>query len=325
LLDSANRAHFETSDFNKQKIGNAVEWLRATQLFVNVVQLGSLSAAARQTGLSPASVSRIIHALEEDVGGRLLNRTSRRLNLTEAGEVFYSQVEQILHQIAEANDSVARLQSTPRGTLRVHSRMLVGNQYVAPALPGFIAQYPDIKVDLLLSNYAVDLVDQNIDVDIRIGKLDDSSLIVRKLAPAERVVCATPGYLRSHDPIESPADLANHDCLTYRLHLGRTVWRFIDDKGTLTEVPVFGSLQSDNGEALITAAVSGLGVVMMQEWSIRRELEAGVLERILPGYKASHIEFDNGIYAVFPHSRQVPSKVRVFVDHIAPYLKEKLR
>lgn len=301
-----------------------MEWLRATQLFVNVVQLGSLSAAARQTGLSPASVSRIIHALEENVGGRLLNRTSRRLNLTEAGEVYYGQVEQILHQITEANDSVARLQSTPRGMLRVHSRMLVGNQYVAPSLPGFIEKYPDIKVDLLLSNYAVDLVDQNIDVDIRIGKLDDSSLIVRKLAAAERVVCATPGYVESHEPIKSPADLANHNCLTYRLHLGRTMWRFLDKDGTLIEVPVVGSMQSDNGEALITAAVSGLGVAMMQEWSIRNELKSGTLVRLLPGYQASHIEFDNGIYAVFPHSRQVPSKVRVFVDYIAAYLKERL-
>jgi DNA-binding transcriptional LysR family regulator len=301
-----------------------VEWLRATQLFVNVVQLGSLSAAARQTGLSPASVSRIIHALEENVGGRLLNRTSRRLNLTEAGEVYYSQVEQILHQITEANESVAQLQSTPRGTLRVHSRMLVGNQYIAPALPGFIAQYPEIKVDLLLSNYTVDLVDQNIDVDIRIGALDDSSLIARKLAPARRVVCATPGYLEKHGPIEEPADLANHNCLTYRLHLGRTIWRFIDEAGKLIEVPVFGSLQSDNGEALITVAVSGLGVAMLQEWSILRELESGTLVRLLPQYNASHIEFDNGIYAVFPHGRQVPSKVRVFVDYIAAYLKAQL-
>ena len=317
--------HFLRIDLStSEMMGTPVEWLRATQLFVNVVQLGSLSAAARQTGLSPASVSRIIHALEENVGGRLLNRTSRKLNLTEAGEVYYGQVEQILHQIADANDSVARLQSTPRGTLRVHSRMLVGNQYVAPALPGFIVEYPDIKVDLLLSNYTVDLVDQNIDVDIRIGKLDDSSLIVRKLASAERVVCATPGYLESHQPIETPGDLADHNCLTYRLHLGRTIWRFLDKERTLTEVPVFGSLQSDNGQALITAAVSGLGVAMMQDSSIRRELEEGVLVRILGDYKASHIEFDNGIYAVFPHNRQVPSKVRVFVDYIAAYMKAQL-
>jgi DNA-binding transcriptional LysR family regulator len=301
-----------------------MEWLRAAQLFVNVVQLGSLSAAARQSGLSPASVSRIIHALEEDVGGRLLNRTSRKLNLTEAGDAYYGQVEQILHQIAEANESVARLQSTPRGTLRVHSRMLVGNQYIAPALPGFIARYPEIKVDLLLSNYTVDLVDQNIDVDIRIGKLDDSSLIVRKLASAERVICAAPGYLERHGPIVSPWDLRSHNCLTYRLHLGRTTWRFIDQAGTLIEVPVLGSLQSDNGQALITAANAGLGVAMMQEWSICEELESGALVRLLPEYRASHIEFDNGIYAVFQHGQQMPSKVRVFVDYIVAYLKERL-
>jgi DNA-binding transcriptional LysR family regulator len=301
-----------------------MEWLRAAQLFVNVAQLGSFSAAARQSGLSPASVSRIIHALEEDVGGRLLNRNSRKLNLTEAGEVYYAQVEQIIHQIAEANESVAHLQSTPRGTLRVHSRLLVGNQYIAPALPDFVAQYPEISVDLVLSNFTVDLVGQNFDVDIRIGKLSDSSLIMRKLASAERVVCATPGYLERYGAIASPWDLSSHNCLTYRLDLGRTVWRFLDRAETLIEVPVTGSLQSDNGQALITAAKAGLGVVMMQEWSVRDELAAGELVRQLPEHRASHIEFDNGIYAVFQHKQQVPSKVRVFVDHIAAHLKDRL-
>ena len=168
------------------KIGwRRMEWLRSMRLFVGVVQNGSLSAAGRQHGLSPASVSRHISALEESVGGRLLNRTSRKLTLTEAGEIYFHKVEHILQQILEANESVAQLQSVPRGTLRVHSRMLVGHQYIVPALPEFMKQYPDITVDLLLSNHAVDLVEQNIDVDIRIGKLVDSSLIARKLA-AER-------------------------------------------------------------------------------------------------------------------------------------------
>ena len=148
-----------------------MEWLRSIRLFVGVVQNGSLSAAGRQHGLSPASVSRHISALEESVGGRLLNRTSRKLTLTEAGEIYFQKVEHILQQILEANESVAQLQSVPRGTLRVHSRMLVGHQYIVPALPDFMKQYPDITVDLLLSNHAVDLVENNIDVDIRIGKL----------------------------------------------------------------------------------------------------------------------------------------------------------
>lgn len=301
-----------------------MEWLRASRLFVNVVQSGSLSAAARQFGLSPASASRLIAGLEENVGGRLLNRTSRKLTLTEAGELYYGKIEQILHEIAEANESVARLQSTPRGTLRVHSRMLVGNQHIVPALPGFLARYSDIKVDLMMSNHAVDLVEQNIDVDIRIGKLADSSLIARKLANAERFICASPAYLERTPPIASPSDLSQHNCLTYRLHLGRTIWRFLDAAGTLTEVPVTGNFQSDNGQSLHAAAVAGVGIAMLPDWSIREELASGALKQLLPDHRTSHVEFENGVYAVFQHSRYVLSKVRVFVDYLAGYFKCRL-
>ena len=301
-----------------------MEWLRAAELFVNVVQLGSLSAAARRCGVSPATVSRIIRSLEEDVGGRLLNRTSRKLNLTEAGVFYYGRIDQILHQIQEANGSVARLQANPRGTLRVHSRMLVGNQYIAPALPEFMRRFPEISIDLMLSNYAVDMIAQNIDVDIRIGKLEDSALVVRKLASAHRIVCATPSYLETSAPLENPLDLAKHNCLTYRLNLGSPVWRFINQAGKLLEVPITGSLQSDNGSVLLTATVAGMGVALMPDWAVREHLAAGRLVSVLPGYQASHIEFDNGIYAVFQHATQITTKVRVFVDYIAAHFKERL-
>lgn len=301
-----------------------MEWLRASELFVIVVQLGSLSAAARHTGVSPATVSRIIRSLEDHIGGRLLNRTSRRLNLTEAGEIYFSKVEHIHHQIQEANESVASLQSTPRGTLRIHSRMLVGNQFVTPALPEFMRRYPEISVDLLLSNYPVDLVAQNIDVDIRIGKMEDSSMIARKLANAVRVVCATPDYLKDRPATNTPMDLSNHNCLSYRLHLGRTVWRFIDDAGSLHEVSVTGKLQSDNGQALLMATLAGQGISVMPDWAVQKELDNGTLVRLFPEFRVSHIDFDNGVYALFQQSRQVPSKVRVFVDYIAGYFKERL-
>ena len=164
-----------------------MDWLQPMRIFVSVVQNGSLSSAGRQLGLSPASVSRHISALEESLGCRLVNRTSRKLTLTEAGELYFARVEQILQQVAEAKDSVSQLQTMPRGTLRVHSRMLVGQLHIAPALPAFLAQNPEVKVDLLLSNRVVDLVEQNIDIDVRIGKLIDSSLVARQLAVSERI------------------------------------------------------------------------------------------------------------------------------------------
>ena len=301
-----------------------MEPLRALRLFVNVVQSGSLSSAGRQLGLSPASVSRDMSALEESLGVRLLNRTSRKLTLTEAGEIYYRQAEQILHQITEANESVAQLQTTPRGTLRVHSRMLVGHQYIVPALPNFLAQYPEINIDLMMSNFPVDLVERNIDVDIRIGKLVDSSLVARKLAASERVVCAAPRYLDGKPAIDAPSDLAAHDCLTYRINVGRTVWRFLDAAGVLQEIPVAGSLTTDNGYALLGATLAGVGIALMPDWSVRDHLEAGRLRRLLPQYRVSHIEFDNGIYAVFQKSKHMSAKVRAFIDYLAAAFEERL-
>ena len=301
-----------------------VELLRAMRLFVSVVQSGSLSSAGRQLGLSPASVSRHVKSLEESLGVRLLNRTSRKLTLTEAGEIYYRQAEQILHQIAEANESVAQLQTAPRGTLRVHSRKLIAHQYIVPALPEFLAQYPEIKLELLLSNYPVDLVERNVDVDIRIGKMLDLSLVARKLASSERLVCAAPAYLERHPEIEHPADLAVHNCLTYRLNMGRNIWRFVGSENTLTEVPVSGNFQSDNGQALLVATKAGLGIALMPDWSIRDDLASGRLKHLLPDYRATHMEFENGVYAVYQKSRHMSAKVRLFIDFLAALFKTRL-
>ena len=301
-----------------------MEWLRSMRLFVGVVQNGSLSAAGRQHGLSPASVSRHMSALEEGVGARLLNRTSRKLTLTEAGEIYFQKVEHILQQILEANDSVAQLQSVPRGTLRVHSRMLVGHQYIVPALPDFMKQYPDITVDLQLSNHAVDLVEQNIDVDIRIGKLVDSSLIARKLVSSERIVCATPKYLALAGPVSSPNDLTTHNCLTYRLNLGRTTWKFKEPDGEVVEVPVSGKFQTDNGQAILAATLADVGIALMPDWSIREDLAAGRLKRLFPRHRVSFEAFENGVYAVYQKSRHQSKKVRAFVEFVGALFKQRM-
>jgi DNA-binding transcriptional LysR family regulator len=293
-----------------------VDSLQPMRIFVSVVQNGNLSSAGRQLGLSPASVSRHISALEKSLGCRLVNRTSRKLTLTEAGELYFKKVEQILHQLAEANESVAQLQSTARGTLRVHSRMLVGHLVIVPALPTFLAQNPEVKVDLLLSNRVVDLVEQNVDIDIRIGKLLDSSLVARRLAVSERILCAAPEYLDRRPPLHVPADLVAHNCLTYRLNLGRTVWRFLNASDVLEEIAVSGNLESDNGYALLTATLAGVGISLMPDWAVREPLATGRLRRLLPNYRISHIEFDNGVYAVFQQNRHMSAKMRSFLEFL---------
>lgn len=304
--------------------GNAVESLRAMRVFVTVVQNGSLSSAGRLLGMSPASVSRNLQTLEEELGARLVHRTSRRLTLTEAGELYARQAEQILHQVEEANASVSSLELQPRGTLRVHSRMLVGQQYIVPALPRFLAAHPEVRVDLSLSNTPVDLIERNVDVDIRIGKLVDSALMVRKLVNSERIVCATPAYLASRPVPREPMDLMQQNCLTYRVNMGRTVWRFMDQAGGLTEVPVDGTFRTDNGPAVVAAAQSGIGIALLPDWSIHRELRSGQLVRLFPEYTVSYSEFENGIYAVYLQTRHMPAKLRAFLDFLAALFREEV-
>jgi DNA-binding transcriptional LysR family regulator len=190
-------------------------------------------------------------------------------------------------------------------------------------MPEFLRRYPEIKVDLLLSNHDIDLVERNVDVDIRIGKLEDSSLIARKLASSERIVCASPDYLSAHPKITSPNDLSEHNCLTYRINMGRTFWRFLDSAGVLTEIPVAGTLQTDYGPALRAAALAGVGIVLMPDWSVQDELKAGRLRRLFPRHRVSHVEFENGIYVVYQQNRHLSAKVRLFVDFLAGLFRDR--
>lgn len=301
-----------------------MDGLQRLQVFINVVQHGNMSSAGRHLGLSPATVSRQVSALENELGCLLLSRSSRKVTLTEAGRIYYSRVERILQQLSDTNEEIAALQTNPRGMLRVHSRTLVGHLHVVPLVPAFLSRYPEITVDLQLSNRVVGLVEENIDVDIRIGKLIDSSLSARKLAPAERVLCASPEYLHGRPPIERPKDLLEHNCLSYRINLGRTVWRFRRPDGSLEEIPIQGTFQTDNGLALLTATLSGTGVALMPDWSVSADLAAGRLLRVLPDHEITHMEFDNGIYAVFQRSPLMSAKTRVFIDFLASALAERL-
>ena len=295
--------------------------LRDMELFVTVIQSGSFSAAGRRVGLSPASVSRYINALEDKLGVRLVNRTSRKISLSDSGAVFVRRAERILNDVRETQIEVTQEHVRPQGTLHIHSRMLVGIQYIAPVLPIFLAQYPEISVDLTLSNDDIDLVEHNIDVDIRIGHLADSSLIARKLVDSERILCASPAYLAKHPPITQPSDLLRHNCLTYRLNLGDLAWRFLSSDGELIEVPVTGTLRTNNGPALHIATMEGLGVSLMPDWAVAKELTSQRLVRLLPRYRVSFTSFENAVYAVSSPTRHLPVKARVFIDFLAHHFQ----
>ena len=292
--------------------------VKAMRLFLTVVQTGSLSGAGRQSGLSPASVSRQITALEDDLGVRLLNRTSRRLSLTEAGQFYLEHAERLLQDIDELRDAVSQMAVKPRGTLRIQSRISLGTQHVAPLIPTFLALYPDLKIDLWLTDNDLDLTEHGIDLAIRTGNLSDSTLIGRRLASSPRVICASPEYWAEHGKPATPEALMDHNCLTYRFEFGTAaaLWQFRINTGQSINIQVAGNFQTNNGEALRVATLSGLGVAMLPAWSVKDHLKAGSLERVLSDYETTVSDLDFGIYAVYLSRRNLSAKTRLFVDHL---------
>ncbi|MDP6571960.1 MAG: LysR family transcriptional regulator [Rhodospirillales bacterium] len=281
-------------------------------VFVKVVEAHGFSAAARRLRLSKSAVSKRVSRLEERLGARLLNRTTRRLSLTEEGSAFHQRAKSILADIEEAEQAVSRLHAVPRGTLRVSAPMSFGTLHLAPAVPDFMARYPDLRVDIALNDRLVDLVDEGFDLAIRIARLPDSTLIARRLAPRRVVVCAAPGYWRRAGVPARPEDLKDHNCLHYSYLLSDDAWPFTGPDGAIS-VKVSGTFMANNGEALSAAAIAGTGVALLPTFIAGPDLRAGRLRAVLGDYE----ETGPSIYAVYPHARHLSAKVRAFVDFLA--------
>ncbi|MDG2284595.1 MAG: LysR family transcriptional regulator [Alphaproteobacteria bacterium] len=296
--------------------------IKAMRLFLHAAQVGSMSGAGRLFGLSPASVSRQISALEDDLGVRLLNRTSRKLSMTEAGQVYLKRAERLLQDWDEMRDEVTQLAFRPQGTLRVQSRISLGTQHIAPLIPDLLTRYPELKVDLWLVDTDPDLIEHGIDVAIRTGDLSDSSLIVRRLAAGSRIICASPAYWANNLRPESPKHLAAHNCLTYRFDATPAIWRFLGPDGVPEALHATGNFQTNNAEALRLATLSGLGVALLPTWSIEGDLANGDLQRVLSEYDATPTDLDTGIYAVYHSKRHLSVKTRLFIDHLVTAFHE---
>ena len=285
--------------------------LQELTIFARVVGTGSLSAAARDLGMSTAVVSRRLASLEARLGVRLVNRTTRSLHLTDEGAAYYETCTRVLADIEEADAAVSAGRAEPRGVLRVALPASFGNQHVAPLVPKFAQRYPDVQLALSLSDRAVNVVEEGFDLAVRIAELADSSLAARKLAPNRRVVCASPEYLRRHGTPRTPEDLARHNCLATDFAM---TWEYRDPQGKPGSVRVSGRYACDNWEVLRDWAVAGLGVALKSTWDVRRHLEEGRLVSLLPGYTFAT---DVAIYAVYPHRRHLPAKTRAFIEFLA--------
>jgi len=280
------------------------------EIFARVVTAGNMSAAGREMGLSPAVVSKRISHLEERLGARLFQRTTRQLTLTEAGQGFYDRVVNILAGIEEAEAYVTRRNAVPRGTLRVTIPTAFGRMHIAPYLGKFLEDYPDMRLDLELSDNFIDIVGEGFDAAIRIAELEDSSLVARKLAPNHRVICAAPGYLEKHGQPESLADLAKFNCLTAA---AQEVWRLQGPEGPVS-VRVNGNIRTNSTEVVRESVIAGLGIALRSTWDVGPELKSGKLRIILPQY---HESSRVAVYAVYPCRQFIPAKLRVFIDYLS--------
>jgi len=285
-------------------------------IFAKVVASGSLSAAARELGLSPAVVSRSLSALEARLGTRLIHRTTRSLHLTDEGAAYYESCTRILDEIEEADAAAAAGRDEPQGVLRVALPASFGHLHVAPLVPHFAARYPKVQLALSLSDRRVKLIEEGFDLAVQIAELADSSLAARKLAPNRRVVCASPDYLRRHGMPRTPQELTKHNFLVVNWGdggFGMTL-EYKGPAGKQGEVRVGGKYACDNWEVLRDWALAGLGVALKSTWDVRRQLEEGSLVPVCPGYS---FDTDVAIYAVYPHRRHLPAKTRAFIDFLA--------
>lgn len=292
-----------------------MDTLLAMRVFRRVVDLGGFSAAARDLGLSTAAVSKQVAALEGRLGARLLNRTTRRLSPTEIGAAYHARAATILDAVDEAEQAVSRLAEAPRGLLRVSAPMSYGVRRLSGLLPALVTQCPELRLDLVLNDRRIDLVEEGFDAAVRIGDMADTSLVSRRLAGMRRVWVASPGHLAREGVPQHPAELAARPCLVYTQPGADEGWPFREG-GDLRRVRVSGPLQSNNGDVLAEAAAAGAGIAMLPLFIAEDLLAARRLVTVLDAWEPPPV----GIHAVFPHARLLSPKVRVLVDFLAERL-----
>lgn len=291
------------------------------RLFALAVRTGSFSEAGRQMGMSPASVSRHISRLEETLGARLLNRSSRYLSLTQAGELFLERANRILQEVDEIRSAVEDLGVGLHGRLHVHARVLVGRHLIVPLLSRFLEMHPKVDLSLTLSDQPLDLIENGIDITIRSGsphKQGGLSLVMRVFGSSSRVLCASPDYVQRLGAPSTPEDLTNHACLTYRFDFGQPIWRIQSGEGDRL-IKVRSRVQSSDGEGLRLLALQGSGIALLPRWSVAGDIRAGRLVELLPGSTIAPADapFGSEVYALYQRSRHQAPKLRAFIDLLA--------
>ena len=285
-------------------------------IFQRVAERGSFAGAADDVGLSPSAVAKLVTRLETRLGLRLINRTTRRLSLTTEGEIYLERAREILAAIETAEAEISSARLAPRGHLRVHAFPFIAVRLLAPVLPDFLIRYPQITFDFMVTNRIVDIIGENVDISLRIGALNDSALVARKIVALPRIVCASPSYLARHGRPAKPADLADHSCLTLSRNPGSATWPFRVD-GKLVQVQVNGPVSADSTAMLLGLAVQGAGILRLSEHVVAEAIQKGELEPVLQ--KVQDPE-QYPLWALLPPGRNQAPKVKAFLDFLVDRL-----
>lgn len=285
--------------------------------FVEVVRRGSFTAAAEKLGLTRSAISKQVARLENRLQARLLNRTTRRLSLTEVGQTFHASARRGLQEIADAEAAVTALQAAPRGTLQLNVPMSFGILHIAPAIADFLDCFPEVQVDVRLDDRKLDLVEAGFDLAIRIGELPDSSLVARAICPCPLVACAAPAYLKRRGRPATPDDLRRHDVLLYSYSDAPSQWIFTGRSGHTISVPVNGRVRMNNSLALREVLLAGAGITVTPRFVVEADLRAGRLTALLQDHRLREL----AVYAVYPERRHLSPKVRAFIDFIGDRLR----
>ena len=281
-------------------------------VFAKVVEKQSFSGAARELRLSQAAVSKHVRALEDWLGAQLMNRTTRRLNVTEIGALVYERCERILDEIDDVRQSTSALQTAPRGVLHLAAPVSFGITQLGPVLADYLSRYPEVVVDVTLDDRFIDLVEEGFDLALLIGELQDSSLVARRLAPVRFVLCASPFYVEQHGAPREPADLTNHRCLFYSLRAIPGEWRFKGPEGEVS-LRINGRFRSNNGNMLHAAMLGGAGIGLAPTFVVGKDLAEGRLVSLMPDYQPIGSELS----AIYPPGRNLSAKVRSMIDFLA--------
>lgn len=286
------------------------------KLFVDVADAGSFAAVARKSDVDPSTVSRVISSLEEELQLRLFRRSTRKLALTEVGERYLKRIRPLLDELLSAEDEAKSLASAPSGTLKITASVAFGQMCLLPIIPRFREQYPEVKLDIKLTDEVVDLLTEDIDLACRLSPAIESDIVgVRLFSTVYRVV-ASPDYLLSAPPLETPQDLSGHRCLVFDLPGYRRRWLFRDKTGSITEVKIASDLSISSALALKEAAMAGLGPALLADWLVDDTIEEGRLQEVLPQYRVSATDFDTAAWLLYPSRKYLPRKTRAMVDFL---------